>query len=178
MELIARPVANPSVCTGTERTLITSDTGSRSTDSQDLAAASFGADLSSLTGGTAVVFASGFLTPDSNQGGQPFGLFAALANGTVVPFDPLTMARLQVIHNAADPAADSVDIYVNGLPFSQGFAFRTATPFGDVPAGGHGVRVSGRPRLRTTKLKNFLTEHSGADNTWPVAQFRSNPRST
>jgi hypothetical protein len=44
-------------------------------------------------------------------------------------------ARLQVIHNAADPAAATVDIYVNGSMFIDDFDFREATPFQDVPAG-------------------------------------------
>jgi hypothetical protein len=50
-------------------------------------------------------------------------------------------ARVQVIHNAADPAAASVDVWlsVNGVPGStplvDDFAFRAATPFIDAPAG-------------------------------------------
>ncbi|MDX1701637.1 MAG: hypothetical protein R3250_13510, partial [Melioribacteraceae bacterium] len=50
-------------------------------------------------------------------------------------------ARLQVIHNAADVAAASVDIYLwntasNSLVVKlDDFAFRAATPFVDVPAG-------------------------------------------
>ena len=95
----------------------------------------FEADLSGLSGGAAIVFASGFLTPSANQNGAGFGVYAALANGVVVEFEPVTTARLQVIHNAADPAADSVDIYLNGTLLLDNFKFRTATPFIDAPAG-------------------------------------------
>jgi hypothetical protein len=98
--------------------------------------ASYDVNLTGLGGGAAVVFASGFLSPDDNMGGAPFGLFAALPDGNVVEFPPyMATARLQVIHNAADPAADMVDIYVNGDLFLDDFAFRAATPFVDVPAG-------------------------------------------
>ena len=44
-------------------------------------------------------------------------------------------ARLQVIHNSADVAADQVDVYLNGTLLLDNFAFRTATPFIDAPAG-------------------------------------------
>ena len=44
-------------------------------------------------------------------------------------------ARLQVIHNSADLAAAQVDVYVNDALLLDNFAFRTATPFIDVPAG-------------------------------------------
>ena len=99
--------------------------------------ASFTAPLSGLGGGSAAVFASGFLDPTSNQNGAAFGLFAALANGTVVELPAATSpnARVQVIHNSADILAGSVDVYVNDALAIPDFAFRTATPFIDLPAG-------------------------------------------
>ncbi|MCB9249952.1 MAG: DUF4397 domain-containing protein, partial [Ignavibacteriales bacterium] len=103
--------------------------------------ASFQADLSGLAGGSAVVFASGFLDPSANQNGAAFGIIAVLADGTVIELPAyMPKARLQVIHNAADVAAASVDIYLMNDDHGQllkldDFAFRSATPFVDVPAG-------------------------------------------
>ncbi|NBC83759.1 MAG: DUF4397 domain-containing protein, partial [Bacteroidetes bacterium] len=44
-------------------------------------------------------------------------------------------ARVQVIHNSADMAADTVDVYLNDGLLLDDFAFRTASPFVDAPAG-------------------------------------------
>ncbi len=57
-------------------------------------------------------------------------LFVGLAMSTMAQ-----TARVQVIHNSADDIAEEVDIYLNGDLFLDNFAFRTATPFIDAPAG-------------------------------------------
>jgi len=89
--------------------------------------ATFRGDLSGLAGGAAQVFASGLL------GGTPgFGLYVAFPDGTVFPL-PLAPApaRVQVVHNAIAP---TVDVYAGNTLLIDDFAFRTATPFVDVPA--------------------------------------------
>lgn len=90
----------------------------------------FDADLTGLGGGSAVVFASGLLTP--GMGEPAFGIFAALADGTVVPFPGTEVARLQVIHNSASP---TVDIYLDSDLLLDDFVYRTATEYIWAPAG-------------------------------------------
>lgn len=94
-----------------------------------------------LTNTGITVVASGFLNP---MMGQPaFGLFAAVpAGGNLVPL-PVSTASVQVIHNAADVAADTVDVYLDGAILLNDFAFRTATPFVSMTAGvGHSIAVA------------------------------------
>ena len=90
-----------------------------------------------LEGSAITVIASGFLNPANNSDGPAFGLWVATAAGG--PLLPLPLAdqtaRVQVIHNSPDLAAAEVDVYLNGDLLLDDFAFRTATPFVDVPAG-------------------------------------------
>lgn len=90
----------------------------------------------SLQGEAITVLASGFLDPSMNNDGPAFGLWVALASGGDLVELPLAnpTARVQVIHNSADAAAELVDVYLNGDLLLDDFAFRTATPFIDAPA--------------------------------------------
>lgn len=88
--------------------------------------ASYRADLSGLANGAGLVFASGIL------GGSPaFGLFAALPDGTVIELPATPTARVQIVHNSPEP---TVDVYAGNTLLIDNFAFRTATPFVDVPS--------------------------------------------
>ncbi len=91
-----------------------------------------------LQGAAITVVASGFLNPANNSNGPAFGLYAATAAGgplVALPSAPVSTARVQVIHNCADLAAASVDIWLNNTLLLDNFAFRTASPFIDAPAG-------------------------------------------
>tara|TARA_B110000046_G_scaffold185774_1_gene229228 strand:+ start:1324 stop:3024 length:1701 start_codon:yes stop_codon:yes gene_type:complete len=99
--------------------------------------ASYEAPLASLEleGAALTVVASGFLDPSVNGDGPAFGLWVALPEGGDLIELPKSISRLQVIHNSADDIAEEVDIYLNGALLLDDFAYRTATPFIDAPAG-------------------------------------------
>ncbi|MFK7969841.1 MAG: DUF4397 domain-containing protein [Bacteroidia bacterium] len=101
--------------------------------------ASFYLDASGLGGGAAVIFASGFLDPSKNNNGPTFGLFATTpAGGEALALTPIGTAQAQVIHNAADPAVDTVDIYLDLITDTvklEDIAFRTGTAFTNLPSG-------------------------------------------
>jgi hypothetical protein len=66
-------------------------------------------------------------------------------------------ARVQVIHNSADVLAGEVDVYLDGALALNDFAFRTATPFIDLPAGtpiNIGIAPGNSGSVNDT-LKNF-----------------------
>ena len=100
------------------------------------AVAAFDAPLATLglQGAALTVVASGFLDPSANSNGPAFGLFAAPATGGAMVALPASKSRLQAIHNSADAAAATVDVYLNGDLLIDDFDFRTASPFIDAPA--------------------------------------------
>ncbi len=114
------------------------------------------ADLSGAGGLGAVVFASGFLTPSANNNGAGFGLFAALPDGTVIELPVRRTANVQLVHNCADPAAASVDIYVNGQLGFPDLAFRGATPYIPITAN-FPIRVGIAPGNSTSYTDTIKT---------------------
>lgn len=109
--------------------------------------AEYTAPLSSLgLGGAALtVLASGFLNPANNSSGPAFGLYvASSAGGSLIPLptSTITSTRVQAIHNCADLGAAQVDVWFRSattgnsdILLIDNFAFRTASPYIDVPAG-------------------------------------------
>jgi len=102
-----------------------------------------------LTNEALVVLASGFLNPANNSNGPAFGLFVALAAGGPLVALPEKTARVQAIHNSADVATATVDVYMTTALGSSllvdDFSFRNATPFIDAPAGGVDFTLSFAP---------------------------------
>ncbi len=67
---------------------------------------------------------------DTNNSITALDISGLLADDTDDP-----IANVQVIHNSADPAAASVDIFINGELAVPGLDFRSATEFLELPAG-------------------------------------------
>ncbi len=150
------------------------------------------ANLTALAGQAITVVASGFLTPANNSNGPAFGLWVALpAGGALVELPVAPMAKVQVIHNSADLAAGTVDVYINdgATPALDNFAFRTATPFISVPAGPVSIDVLGNNSTSSANplytlntslvggetyilVAEGIVSSSGYDVTNPNAQFR------
>ncbi len=123
-------------------------------------AGSFQAPLEtlSLNGTSLVVVASGFLNPSSNSNGPAFGLWAALPTGGPLVELPInTTARLQAIHNSADAAAAVVDVYADTALLLDDFAFRTASPYVDVPAG-VAIELGVAPSTSTSSAEAIYTQ--------------------
>ena len=79
-----------------------------------------------------VILASGFYDNISNPG-PSFAVLAVLPNGQVISL-PETTAKVQMIHNVADPAASTVDVWFNSNLQVPNVSFRTASQYLDFPA--------------------------------------------
>jgi len=105
--------------------------------------ASFTADVSGLKGKAITIIASGFLNPAANGDGSAFGLYVVTAAGG--PFLKLPAAtsqktaKVRIVHNSADPAAASVDVYVNGEKAADTLKSFTVT----LPEGNYVVFANG-----------------------------------
>jgi hypothetical protein len=144
-----------------------------------------------LTDSAVVVFASGFLDPAANNNGKPFGIFAALSNGDVIEVPLQTTFRLQVFHNCADVAADSVDIWLinnttnTNTKLLSNFAFRTATPYINAPAAQDisiGVAPAGSNTVADVIYTEEINEVQGGITAFAIAtgvldttKFEPNP---
>ncbi|MCX7606279.1 MAG: DUF4397 domain-containing protein [Bacteroidia bacterium] len=142
--------------------------------------------LLGLIGQTGVVFASGYAnTLDPNKA---FGLFVALSSGNVLPLPADEVRRLQIVHNAADPALAQVDVYAGSITPANLLArldFRqaTSTMFANAPTGAS-ISLLFTPRnqpsqtLATVPLaippagSNYILFAQGVSN---PASFASNP---
>lgn len=121
---------------------------------------SYNAALSAYAKKSLVVFASGFMTPASNQNGAAFGVFAVDTNGGAAT--ALTeAARMQFVHASPDYTVDTVDIWLNDTKLVDDLPFRSATAMLSMPVGTYDVTIAKKTSVDTsaavtlTKITGF-----------------------
>ncbi|MBI2794497.1 MAG: T9SS type A sorting domain-containing protein [Ignavibacteria bacterium] len=149
--------------------------------------AAFRADLKSIEGQSALLIASGFLSPGANQNGLLFRLFLVTRRGgpftVLASTPPVESASVQIIHNASDPELSVVDLYLGSLKIQDDFAFRSSTPFVSIPANTSlsiGIAPAVSESVQDTVASILFTFNPGrhvviASGVLDTAQFESNP---
>jgi hypothetical protein len=88
-----------------------------------------------LSGKSAILIARGFAFPGARPAGvsprPTFSIWVVFADGSTAELNSISRARIQLVHNAADVAVDSVKAYTSQLGLLGGLKFRTATGFLD-----------------------------------------------
>lgn len=136
-----------------------------------------------LQGQTGVVFASGY--GNTLDPAKAFGLYVALSNGTVLPLSPRDVRRLQIIHNAADPALAQVDIHLGAVgpnPILLDFRQSTPTNFLVAPSNATlNLVFTGRGQTTPLATVSFTVPPAGgnyavlAQGVGNPSQFAANP---
>ncbi|GIV23654.1 MAG: DUF4397 domain-containing protein [Bacteroidia bacterium] len=131
---------------------------------------------SGYVGQAGVIFASGYVnTPDPQKA---FALHLALGNGTVIPLGSREVRRIQLLHNAADPALAQVDIHLGSVganPIQLDFRQATPTFFVDGPAGSPVTLVfTGRGQSTPLATTNLSLPPAGT-NAAVIAEGVLNP---
>jgi hypothetical protein len=123
-----------------------------------------------------VIFVSGYLS--TSDPAKQLGVHIALPNGTVRPLSPQDVRRLQIIHNAADPALAQVDIHLVTFPDPDPIQldFRRATPAIFVAGTGTlPIIFSARGNTTTPLATVNLTLPPAGSNAAVFAQGVTNP---
>lgn len=99
--------------------------------------ASFSVDFLGLGSEVVIGVLSGFKTPGDNNSTDTLAFLSLLDDGRVV-VSPLIAgsqtARVQIVHNAADPQLGTVDLWVNGVKAQDNISFRRASAYIPLPA--------------------------------------------
>lgn len=155
------------------------------------ALASFEVDLSKFAGQVLILMMSGFKSPADNKNSpDTLTLLGVKEDGSISKYSLLSgsqTARVQVIHNAADPKLGQVDVYLNTEKTIDNMGFRKATAFTNLPAGlplvigiAPNTSSSYKDTLRTLKVQSlrpgrtYVITLSGVLDT---AKFATNPDS-
>ncbi len=155
-------------------------------DNDNTAVATFtDVPLGNFEGNTLTVVASGFLSPgnentDDDRPVAPFTLLAVDNEGNVVD---LGAAQAQVVHNAGDPDAKRVDIYVDEERVLDDFAYRSASSFVGLGSGVRDISVAPASSEDTTDAVATFTRAVPANGSLSIlangvlspGDFQNNP---